>query len=179
MDIKKRDFLAGGALLGAVKGLAAGAGANSGSGRRYRPARPRPPASTMLDSPDHFGTASKGGGFNKNWARTLPQVSSVDPNYKPRRVNKAIELWEDNQVAFYEVPYAPSGAPGWLWRGGGCCGCRRSPLRRHQLRKWKEWQPATSPGLRNFMQGLVDGGPTSVGASHSADGVRDLAGGGL
>jgi hypothetical protein len=105
MDIKKRDLLTGGALLGA--GLAATA----------LPAQAQIPAGvphatgkTMLDSPNYFGTASKGGGFRKNWARTLPQASSVDPHYRPRRVNKAIELWEDNQIAFYEV-YAPSGAP--------------------------------------------------------------------
>jgi 4-hydroxy-2-oxoheptanedioate aldolase len=29
------------------------------------------------------------------------QTSSVDPNYKPRRFNKVIELWEDGQPAYY------------------------------------------------------------------------------
>ncbi len=29
------------------------------------------------------------------------QPSSVDRNYKPRRLNKCIELWEDGQPAYY------------------------------------------------------------------------------
>ena len=29
------------------------------------------------------------------------QPSSVDRNYKPRRINKAIELWEDGQPIYY------------------------------------------------------------------------------
>src|SRR5262245_53504861 len=29
------------------------------------------------------------------------QPSSVDLNYKPRRINKAIELWEDGQPIYY------------------------------------------------------------------------------
>ncbi|HEU4549248.1 MAG TPA: hypothetical protein VFS01_06105, partial [Rhizomicrobium sp.] len=29
------------------------------------------------------------------------QPSSVDLNYKPRRLNKAIELWEDGQPIYY------------------------------------------------------------------------------
>ena len=104
MDIKKRDLLKGGALLGA--GLAATTAAQA----QIPAGVPHARGQTMLDSPNYFGTASKGGGFKKAWARTLPQVSSAVAGYKPRRVNKAIELWEDNQVAFYNV-YAPSGAP--------------------------------------------------------------------
>src|ERR1700721_2735925 len=107
MDIKKRDFLTGVSLIGA--GLAAARGAKAEITHTPDGA-PIAKGRSMLDSPNYFGSASKGGGFNKNWARTLAQVSTVDPNYKPRRVNKAIELWEDNQVAFYNV-YMPSGAP--------------------------------------------------------------------
>jgi hypothetical protein len=108
MDIKKRDFLTGGALIGA--GLAAAAGGAKAEITHTPDGAPKAAGRSMLDSPNYFGSASKGGGFNKNWARTLPQVSTADPNYKPRRINKAIELWEDNQVAFYNV-YMPSGAP--------------------------------------------------------------------
>jgi len=60
----------------------------------YPPGVPHATGRSMLDSPHYIGTASKGYGFKANWARTLPMVSSVDPNYKPRRINKAIELWE-------------------------------------------------------------------------------------
>jgi 4-hydroxy-2-oxoheptanedioate aldolase len=152
MDIKKRDLLTGGALIGA--GLAAAA----------IPAQAQIPAGvphasgkTMLDSPNYFGTASKGGGFRKNWARTLPQASSVDPNYKPRRVNKAIELWEDNQIAFYEV-YAPSGAPDGYEEGK-----RLSQTFCDVINYEMENGCFDFSNLRNFMQGLADGGPTPSG----------------
>ena len=29
------------------------------------------------------------------------QPPTMDPNYKPRRINKAIELWEDGQPIYY------------------------------------------------------------------------------
>ena len=33
--------------------------------------------------------------------RPNQQPSTVDPHYKPRRINKAIELWEDGQPIYY------------------------------------------------------------------------------
>jgi 4-hydroxy-2-oxoheptanedioate aldolase len=111
----------------------------------------------MLDSPNYIGTASKGGGFNKNWARQLPQVSTTDPNYKPRRINKAIELWEDNQVAFYHV-YAPSGAPDGYEEGK-----RMAQTFADAINYEMENGCMDFSNLRNFMQGLVDGGPTPSG----------------
>ncbi len=151
MDIKKRDFLAGGALLGAGLAVAGAAQAQIPAGV------PHAAGKTMLDSPNYFGTASKGGGFRKSWARTLPQVSSADPNYKPRRVNKAIELWEDNQVAFYNV-YAPSGAPDGYEEGK-----RLSQTYADAINYEMENGVLDFSNLRNFMQGLVDGGPTPSG----------------
>jgi len=151
MDIKKRDFLTGSALIGA--GLAAG-----GAAQAQIPAGvPHARGQTMLDSPNYFGTASKGGGFRKSWARTLPQPSTVDPHYRPRRVNKAIELWEDNQVAFYEV-YAPSGAPDGYEEGK-----RLSQTFCDVINYEMENGCFDFSNLRNFMQGLVDGGPTPSG----------------
>ena len=151
MDIKKRDFLAGGALIGA--GLAA-----AGAASAQIPAGvPHAAGKTMLDSPNYFGTASKGGGFKKSWARTLPQVPTTDPNYKPRRVNKAIELWEDNQVAFYNV-YMPSGAPDGYEEGK-----RLSQTYCDAINYEMENGSLDFSNLRNFMQGLVDGGPTPSG----------------
>jgi 4-hydroxy-2-oxoheptanedioate aldolase len=154
MDIKKRDFLAGGALLGA--GLAAVTGAKAEITHTPQGA-PKAAGRTMLDSPNYFGDASKGGGFNKNWTRTLPQVSSVDPNYKPRRVNKAVELWEDNQVAFYNV-HMPSGAPDGYEEGK-----RLSQTYCDAINYEMENGSLDFSGLRNFMQGLADSGPTPSG----------------
>ena len=151
MDIKKRDFLTGGALIGA--GLAGAGAANA----QIPAGVPHATGKTMLDSPNYFGTASKGGGFKKSWARTLPQVPSTDPNYKPRRVNKAIELWEDNQVAFYNV-YMPSGAPDGYEEGK-----RLSQTYCDAINYEMENGSLDFSNLRNFMQGLVDGGPTPSG----------------
>ncbi len=153
MDIKKRDFLAGGAVIGA--GLAAAAAA---TGAQAQPAGvPKATGRTMLDSKNYFGTASKGGGFKKSWARSLPQVSTADPNYKPRRVNKAIELWEDNQVVYYHV-YAPSGAPDGYEEGK-----RMAQTYCDAINYEMENGCFDYANLRNFMQGLVDGGPTPSG----------------
>ena len=151
MNIKKRDFLAGSALIGA--GLAAAAG-----GAAAQPAGvPKGTGRTMLDSKNYIGTASKGGGFKKSWARTLPQISTADPNYKPRRVNKAIELWEDNQCAYYHV-YWPSGAP-----DGYEEGMRMAKTYCDAINYEMENGSFDFSNLRNFMQGLVDGGPTPSG----------------
>src|SRR6476469_10448452 len=108
MDIKKRDFLfgAGLAAAAATDALAQGRAAPDG----YPPGVPKATGRSMLDSPPYIGTASKGYGFKANWNRTLPMVPSVDPNYKPRRINKAIELWEDNQVVAY-AEYGVAGGP--------------------------------------------------------------------
>ena len=151
MDIKKRDFLTGGALIGAGLAVAGAAQAQIPAGV------PHATGKTMLDSPNYFGTASKGGGFKKSWARTLPQVPSTDPNYKPRRVNKAIELWEDNQVAFYNV-YMPSGAPDGYEEGK-----RLSQTYCDAINYEMENGSLDFSNLRTFMQGLVDGGPTPSG----------------
>jgi 4-hydroxy-2-oxoheptanedioate aldolase len=155
MDIKKRDFLAGSMLIGAS--LAAGTGGAEAEITHTPDGAPIPKGRSMLDSPNYFGSASKGGGFNKNWARTLPQVSSMDPNYKPRRVNKAIELWEDNQVAFYNV-HMPSGAPEGYEEGK-----RMAKTYCDAINYEMENGSLDFSNLRNFMQGLVDGGPTPSG----------------
>jgi 4-hydroxy-2-oxoheptanedioate aldolase len=152
MDIKKRDFLFGAAGVAAVAGAAA-----IPAQAQIPPGVPHATGKTMLDSPNYFGTASKGGGFRKSWARTLPQLSSADPNYKPRRVNKAIELWEDNQVAFYEV-YAPSGAPDGYEEGK-----RLSQTYCDVINYEMENGCLDFSNLRNFMQGLYDAGPTPSG----------------
>jgi 4-hydroxy-2-oxoheptanedioate aldolase len=111
----------------------------------------------MLDSPHYIGTASKGYGFKADWARTLPMVPTVDPNYKPRRINKAIELWEDNQVVAY-AEFGPSGAPDTYEEGK-----RLAKTYCDAINYEMENDAFNFSELRNFMQGLVDGGPTPSG----------------
>ena len=161
MEIDKRNLLTGGLLVGA--GLAAGAAAAAPApATPARPAGPPPgvpkaTGRTMLDSPNYFGTASKGGGFKANWARTLPQVATAQAGYKPRRLNKAIELWEDNQVVYYHV-YAPAGAPDGYEEGK-----RMAQTYCDAINYEMENGCLDFANLRNFMQGLVDGGPTPSG----------------
>ncbi len=155
MDIKKRDFLTGGALIGAGLGMNLAA---TGAAQAQVPAGvPRATGKTMLESPNYFGTASKGGGFRKSWAGTLPQVSSTVAGYKPRRINKAIELWEDNQVVFYDV-YAPTGAGDGYEEGKRMCQTFADAIDYEMENGCLDFAD-----LRNFMQGLVDGGPTPSG----------------
>jgi hypothetical protein len=75
MDIKKRDF-----LLAGVAGAALSTGQALAQGAQARPVRPGPIA---------VG--------DRTLANANVQPSSVDRNYKPRRINKAIELREDGQ----------------------------------------------------------------------------------
>lgn len=150
MEIDKRSLLTGGVMMSA--GLAAATTAQA------QPAGvPKATGRSMLDSPNYFGTASKGGGFKANWARTLPQIPTADPNYKPRRINKAIELWEDNQVVYYHV-YAPSGAPDGYEEGKRMCKTYCDAINYEMENGCFDFA-----NLRNFMQGLVDGGPTPSG----------------
>jgi 4-hydroxy-2-oxoheptanedioate aldolase len=153
MEIDKRSLLTGGVMASA--GLAAAAAA--GRAEAQPAGVPKATGRSMLDSPNYFGTASKGGGFKANWARTLPQVPTADPNYKPRRINKAIELWEDNQVVYYHV-YAPSGAPDGYEEGK-----RMAKTYCDAINYEMENGCFDFANLRNFMQGLVDGGPTPSG----------------
>ena len=78
MDIKKRDFL----------GLAAGVGAAAAMTATVQ-AQPAP----RLPGAIQVGQRRM---VNEN-----KQPSTVDRNYKPRRLNKVIELWEDGQPMYY------------------------------------------------------------------------------
>ena len=85
------------------------------------------------------------------------QPSSVDLNYKPRRLNKVIELWEDGQPIYYT---------GWG------VGTGVDPYQQGK-KMAKTWADAISiemehglfdlKDLREFMRGLKDGGPTRSG----------------
>ena len=117
MDIKKREFLLAGAVLGAAAA-----------------------ASGAVAQPAH----------NK-------QPSSADMNYKPRRLNKCIELWEDGQPIYYTGagvgpgvdPYQQGIKMAHTWADA------INYEMEHGLFDLKE--------LREFMRGLRDGGPTASG----------------
>jgi hypothetical protein len=77
MKIKRRDLLTAGVSIGV--GMAA-----TGVMAQEAPAR--------------GGRGGRGASASVN---SNTQPSSVDLNYKPRRINKAIELWEDGQPIYY------------------------------------------------------------------------------
>ncbi len=128
MDIKKRDF-----LLGSVAAAAATA------------------ASAQIQSARPIGV----GGNEELHPHTQP--STVDWNYKPRRINKAIELWEDGQPIYYGHwglgPGIDPYAHGVKWA--------RTHL--DAINVEMEHGALDFSALREFMRGLVDGGPTRSG----------------
>ena len=141
MELKKRDFLA--ASLGVGVSLAA-------SGAVAQPA--------IGEAATAYGEASKSGSRQNSFAGSGKQTSMVDLNYKPRRVNKAMELWEDKQPVFY-ITFVPSGIGDGYEMGKAMA---------------KTWADAINyeceqgafdiPNLRNFMQKAShDGGPTRSG----------------
>src|ERR1700728_2544717 len=78
MKVKRRDLLTAGVSIGvgmAATGVMAQEAPAAGGGR---------------------GGRGAGAAVNSN-----TQPSTVDLNYKPRRINKAIELWEDGQPIYY------------------------------------------------------------------------------
>jgi 4-hydroxy-2-oxoheptanedioate aldolase len=88
---------------------------------------------------------------------TGKQPSTVDLNYKPRRLNKCIELWEDGQPIYYT---------------GAGVGPNVDPYEQGK-KMCKTWADAISyemehgcfdlKELREFMRGLKDGGGTKSG----------------
>src|ERR1700722_16924391 len=82
MDMKKRDFL----------GLAAGVGAVAGFVEATGQAEAQPRRANLKGPIDVN---------QRSMVSQNVQPSTVDWNYKPRRVNKAIELWEDGQPIYY------------------------------------------------------------------------------
>jgi len=128
MDIKKRDLLFSGA------GVIAAAAAR---------------AQTVSRKPIEVG------GNEELHRHTQP--STVDPSYKPRRINKAIELWEDGQPIYYGD-----------WRLGPgvdpyAHGVRMARTYLDAINVEMEHGALNFSALREFMRGLVDGGPTASG----------------
>ncbi len=131
MDIKKRDFLA--ASVGLGVGLA-----NSEALAQQQPA----PAAAA-QQPRYV------------WSGKQP--ASVDPNYKPRRLNKCIELWEDGQPMYY-VSWGPTGE-----NNGYEMGKKMAQTWADCICIDMEHACFDLGDVRNFMRGLVDGGPTRSG----------------
>ncbi len=144
MEIKRRDLLGMGAALGVgmpangVLGQVAAGGARSGA----RPQRPT------------------GGNFGRGFeppVNSHTQPSSVDWNYKPKRVNKMIELWEDGQPIYYEGSGLGPGVDSYAQ------GIRMSQTYMDAISVDFEHGCLDLVGLREFMRGLVAGGPTPSG----------------
>jgi 4-hydroxy-2-oxoheptanedioate aldolase len=85
------------------------------------------------------------------------QPSTVDRNYKPRRLNKCIELWEDGQPIYYTGPGIAVGVDPYeqgkkmskTWADAICYDMEHNPL--------------DYTSLQAFMKGIVDGGGTASG----------------
>jgi 4-hydroxy-2-oxoheptanedioate aldolase len=78
-------------------------------------------------------------------------------NYKPKRINKAIELWEDGQPIYYGGSGLGSGVDSYAQ------GIRMSQTYMDAINVEMEHGCLDLMGLRDFMRGLVAGGPTRSG----------------
>lgn len=140
MDISKREFL----------GASAGAAGVALALAEEASAQTRPPGMSP------YGKLAAPGAYPAQYQWSGKQLALADPNYKPRRLNKAIELLESNQPIYY-VSYNPTTGDGY----------------ETGLRMAKTWADAICievengafdlTNIRDFMRGLVDGGPTRSG----------------
>ena len=143
-EINRRDLLGAGVALGMGVAASGALGQEAGSPATGRSGLP--PAGGFGGGP-RMGPA-----VNQH-----VQPSTVDMNYKPRRINKAIELWEDGQCIYY----GGSGlGPGVDSYGQGV---RMSQTYMDAINVEMEHGCLDFMGLREFMRGLVDGGPTRSG----------------
>jgi hypothetical protein len=90
------------------------------------------------------------------WARSGKQPAGIDPNYKSRRLNKCIELWEDGQPIYY-VTWSPTGESNGYEMG------------KKMAQTWAdcicidlEHGCFDLADVHKFMRGLVDGGPLGL-----------------
>jgi 4-hydroxy-2-oxoheptanedioate aldolase len=85
------------------------------------------------------------------------QPSSVDPGYKPRRLNKCIELWEDGQPIYYTGAGVEAGVDPYQQ------GVKMARTWADAINYEMEHGLFDLKDLREFMRGLKDGGPTPSG----------------
>jgi 4-hydroxy-2-oxoheptanedioate aldolase len=134
MDIRKRD------LFGLTAGIAAAGMAAGTTVAQAQPAAGRG-AGRGAPAPINSGV----------------QPSSVDMNYKPRRFNKAIELWEDGQPVFYATE-RPNATVDQYERGKAMCKTYADVINYDM-----EHEMFDLRSLAEFMRGLADGGGTRSG----------------
>ena len=143
-EIKRRE------LLGAGMALGLGAAATGSLAQSAPPPR---------QSPGVLTTPVPGSVEMKASVNSHTQPSSVDLNYKPRRINKVIELWEDKQPIYYNGLFSGMG-PG---VDSYAMGIQKSQTYEDLIDVEFEHGALDFPGLREFMRGLADGGPTKSG----------------
>jgi 4-hydroxy-2-oxoheptanedioate aldolase len=85
-------------------------------------------------------------------AAANPQATSATPEAKPKRLNKCIELFEQGQPIYYTMA-----------TGGYDEGKKLAQTWADMIIYDMEHAPLNIVGLQDFMQGLVDGGPTKSG----------------
>ncbi len=85
---------------------------------------------------------------------TNAQESYVDKNYTPKRINKCIELFEAGQPVYYKSTKTT---------GGYEEGLEMAQTWADYIVYNMEHKPLDFTKLRDFMRGLVDGGPTPSG----------------
>ncbi|MCB0729548.1 MAG: fumarylacetoacetate hydrolase family protein [Ignavibacteriae bacterium] len=84
----------------------------------------------------------------------FPQINYTDQDYKPKRVNKTIELFEMDQPVYYKYTNT---------LGGYEEGIEMAQTWADYIVYDMEHKPLDFRRLRDFMTGLVDGGPTPSG----------------
>ena len=142
MDMRKRDFLK---AVGSLAAAGTVLGQDGGrSGATQPAAAGRAPAAGHRDPAPVFSDA---------------QPSSVDYNYKPRRLNKVIELWEDNQPIYYTGAGLGPGVDPYAQ------GVRMARTYADAVTVDFEHGAMDFTQLREFMRGIRDGGPTRSGHS--------------
>lgn len=135
MELKKREF------------IAASLGVGLGAGLAGEVAKAQAAPIT-----ENLGAVRPGEAITSG-----KQPSSVDLKYKPRRFNKVIELWEDGQPAYYTTVRPTRGVDSYEL-GKAMCKTWADMINydmEHDLFDMRE--------LRDFMQGLADGGGTRSG----------------
>ncbi|MBV9550809.1 MAG: hypothetical protein JO256_14155 [Alphaproteobacteria bacterium] len=154
MDMKKREFLTAG--LGVVGGLATAGtvlaqnAPPAGRGGAAAPAGRGAPAPAA-------GRGAAAGGRGAAPVSTGVQPSTVDWNYKPRRLNKVIELWEDNQPIYYTGAGLGPGVDPYAQ------GIKMNKTYADAVTVDFEHGAMDFTQLREFMRGIKDGGPTRSG----------------
>lgn len=140
MAINRRELLTAGVGVGVGMGLMGSAAVAQAGGQNTG-----------------LGAIAEGPGGRIPWENSGLQPSTVDRNYKPRRINKAIELWEDGQQVYYVSQGLNPGMDPYE------LGKKMAKTYADCINYTLEHQPVDFTAFANFMRGLKDGGPTRSG----------------